>query len=243
MSKWLFMGVATAALLGAQPAHAVLQIALQVGPDSFLCVDNTACDTNPAVGTVQVGNTLVDGIEVNGSIQESIHGAVFPTLDTSSLSITNTLGATVIATVAVSDTDFKAVVARFVTSAGGVWVGPSGATTTQGWWIDAANDQGASNAFDTPGTEIDSFSAINTPLTEAFSHNGGTIMNLIAPFSLTEQATFTLPAGEELLNRGQAIVGIAAPEPSTWAMMGIGFGVMAFFGLRKRRGDRLKVAF
>jgi hypothetical protein len=29
------------------------------------------------------------------------------------------------------------------------------------------------------------------------------------------------------------------PEPSTWAMMGLGFGILAFFGFKRRRSDRL----
>jgi hypothetical protein len=230
------------AAISATPASATLQIALQVGPDSFFCADNNpACDTDPVIGTIQVADRTVDGITVDGSVQTSIHGVEFPTLSTASLSITNTLATLVVATVAVSDTDYAAVATRFVSSAGGTWVGPGGATTTQGFFVDPNNAQGAATAFDTPGTLIDTFSAASSPLTESFSHNGSTIMTLTSPFSLTEQATFVLPPGEQLLNRGQALVGIVVPEPSTWAMLLIGLVAMAApTVMRKRRRESLE---
>ena len=31
----------------------------------------------------------------------------------------------------------------------------------------------------------------------------------------------------------------AVPEPKTWAMLGVGFGVMAFMGFKRSRKDRL----
>jgi hypothetical protein len=33
----------------------------------------------------------------------------------------------------------------------------------------------------------------------------------------------------------QAVVGSTVPEPSTWALMGIGFGLMGLVGYRKTR--------
>jgi hypothetical protein len=34
---------------------------------------------------------------------------------------------------------------------------------------------------------------------------------------------------------------VATPEPSTWAMMGLGFGLLAFFGAKRSHKDRLAV--
>jgi PEP-CTERM motif len=38
------------------------------------------------------------------------------------------------------------------------------------------------------------------------------------------------------------VTALATPEPSTWAMLGLGFGLMAFLGVRTKRKDRLNVA-
>ena len=35
------------------------------------------------------------------------------------------------------------------------------------------------------------------------------------------------------------ITGIATPEPSTWAMLGLGFGMLGFMGFKRSRGERL----
>jgi hypothetical protein len=231
----VLLALSAAALALASPAQATLQIALQVGGDSFFCADNTSCDTNPAVGTVQIADQVIDGIDVHGSIQASVHGAQ-PVLSTSSLSVTNTTGSALVATVAVSDTNFAPFTGNFATSANGEWIGVAGATANGGFFIDPANAQGAINAFSVPGSMIDSFSATSGALTLAFAHNGETFMALDSPFSMTEQAIFVLPAGEELLNRGQAIVGTAAvPEPSTWALLASGFGLVGLLGMKRRR--------
>lgn len=234
MFKSLLAGASLAALM-IFPAHATLQIAAQIGPDSFFCADNTACDTNPAVGTIQLNDQIVDGIQVEGSIQVSDHGA-FPSLNTSSLDLINTLGSTVTATIAVSDNNFPAVAAAFTTAGSGVWQGPGASTISMGWFIDAANAQGANTAFDTPGVQVDAFANSSIGRTSAFSHNGNLIMVLGAPFSMSEQATISLAAGEALINRGQAMVTSDVPETSTWMMVGLGFTGLAALGRKKRPG-------
>lgn len=66
-------GVAAAGALGfvSAPAHATLQVLADVNGTVASCVDNAACDSNPAIGIIQVANSLVNGVQVNGSIQTS----------------------------------------------------------------------------------------------------------------------------------------------------------------------------
>lgn len=75
------------------PAQATLQIIAEVnGVATPLCVDNAACDKNPATGIIPVGDGALDGVEVNGSIQTSTGTPAQPgpdVLNTSSLSIIN----------------------------------------------------------------------------------------------------------------------------------------------------------
>jgi hypothetical protein len=229
------VGTLLGATLLSAPANATLQIALQVGPDAFFCADNTSCDTNPALGIVQVGNVVVDGIAVDGSIQASDHGPPFPSLNTSSLDIINTLATPIVATVAVSDTDFPSIAALFTAAGSGTWQGPSGSAITMGWFVDPANAQGADNAFDTPGVLLTTFSNASVGRTSAFSTNGSFIQTLAAPFSMTLQSTLTLSPGEALINRGQALVTSEVPETSTWAMIAIGFGFMAWGAATRKR--------
>src|SRR5262249_10457489 len=146
MNRFLIT-TALLAVIGVAPAHATLQIAAQIGPDSFFCADQTACDTNPTVNVLQVADTIIDGIAVAGSLQFAEFGAS-SVLNTGSLSITNTIATPITITVAVGATGFLPI-ARQINSAGsGVWQGPGSSTILMNWSVDAANGQGADNAFD-----------------------------------------------------------------------------------------------
>lgn len=225
--------------LAAQPASATLQIALQVGPDSFFCGDNQACDTNPAVGIIQVANQVVDGIQVDGSIQASVHDFPFSSINTSSLDLINTLSTPVTATVAVSDNNFPGLTATFTSAGAGTWQGPGSSSLTMSWFVDPANAQGANNAFDTPGTLIDTFSNSSSGHTSAFSHNSSTILHLNSAFSMTESSTINLAPTEALINRGQALVTAAVPEAPTWVMLGLGFFGLSLAASSTRKRIRL----
>ena len=55
---------------------------------------------------------------------------------------------------------------------------------------------------------------------------------------MTEQAIFTLTPFGQLINRGQTEIKSAVPEPSTWAMMLLGFAGLGYAGFRKARSVR-----
>jgi hypothetical protein len=52
--------------------------------------------------------------------------------------------------------------------------------------------------------------------------------------SVTEQFSLSLPAGGSLLSRGQTII-LGVPEPSTWAMMVLGFAGLGLLAHMRRR--------
>jgi hypothetical protein len=219
------------------PAHATLQIIADVSGSIASCVDNASCDLNPAVGIIQVANGVLNGVEVNGSIQTSTGTPANPgidTLNTSSLSLINLTAVSKTVTVVVSDTDFTGPVASFQTAASGVWQNAIGSTITMKWFDDPANGQGADSPTDTPGNLIDSFTNTATLFVDSFSHNGIGAVADAGPFSMTEEAVFTLSPHAQLVNRGQSEVKLAAPEPSTWAMMLIGFAGLGFAAYRRR---------
>ena len=222
----------------AAPAHATLQVIADVSGVTSLCVDNAGCDTNPVVGIIQVDNGILNGVAINGSIQTSTGTPANPgadILNTSSLSIINLTGVTKTLTVAVSDTDFTGPVVSWGTSGSGTWQGAIGSTITMNWYDDPANGQGADTPTDTPGTLIDTFSFTATTVADSFAHNGFGAASDGGPFSMTEQAIFTLTPHGELLSRGQTEIKNAIPEPSTWAMMVLGFLGLGYVGLRKGR--------
>ena len=219
----------------AAPAAAMLQIAVDV--DGF-----TEHDSSPT-GTLVVPAFTLDGVTVSGSLSQSFGNPVTPNgtnfLNTSSLQVTNNSGGLRTIEVTVGDTDFHPSVWYASTAGSGVWA-EAGILShiTMNWFGDALNRQGATTVSDTPGVLLDTFSnTSNGGLNDSFSHNGvGEFpTQLFSPFSLTEQATFTLVNGGMLINRGQSIA--AVPESSTWAMLGVGFGLMAWLG-QKRRSAR-----
>ena len=112
----------------------------------------------------------------------------------------------------------------------------SGLSTLQ-FFADPANVQGA-NPTNTPGALLESVSG--TPLTDpdSFSGSSSTPFDASSPFSMTESARLALRGSGSITGFNQAMES-GVPEPSTWALLGAGFGLMALLGL-KRRKDRLQ---
>jgi PEP-CTERM motif len=240
-SRFFLSGLAAAGLMAAvsPPAHAILMISADVSGTTFSVTDNGVGDLNPAVGTIQVANSSLNGVQVNGSVQFSTGTPANPgqdLLSTSSLSVVNNSGALRVFTVAVSDTDFSAPVSSFNVTGSGTWVNAAGSNIILNWFDDPENRQGAKTAFDTPGTSLGTFTSAGTDPLHSFSTDQTGVVSDSSPFSMTIWAQALLTDGAILLDRGQGEVKLASavPEPATWAMMVLGFFGVGFMAYRRR---------
>jgi hypothetical protein len=221
------------------PAHATLQIAVSVNGTSAECVDNTACDSNPAVGTIDATES-VGGVTFINATAISTKGLA-DLLTTASTNIINNSGGTANVEVTVGDTSYAAPIKFVTTTASGTFL-LSSANTTNTWWIDTANTQGAGSPGDTPGAMVDTFTFTGPAL--SYSHDNANIpFSATSPFSMTMDATFTLAAGGMLNDRGQAMFTTAAiiPEASTWVLMALGFAGLGYAGFRQTRQSPRKL--
>jgi hypothetical protein len=232
--KSLTLAAGAAALIITSPAWATLQIAIDIGVTTFTCVDNAACDLDPATGVLELADQTLGGLTVNGSISASGKGPGAEFLNIGSLSIVNSTALPVVATATVSDTGFSAPVTSIRVSGSGVWQSAAGSSIALAWSADAANTQGATFPGDLPGTLLDTFSDTAAGAADSFSHNGLAAFIADAPFSMTESASGVLVAGGALINRGQ-VMEATVPEPSTWALALTGFAALALMGLKRLR--------
>lgn len=236
-------------MLWAVPAQASLILAGTIGGVNFCATDNnTACgfglqltDTNPFVGQLALNPATIGGLLIEGSLQQAIIGGT-NVLNSSSLQISNSSGATVAATLAVGGTNFAGPATQAFTSGSGTWENALGSTMTMSWYNDPANSQGAETPLDLPGTLLATFSDLaNTPA-DAFSTSGGPfLINDPALFGMTlgfslnlVSGTVALPA--RLVNRGQTeiVPQAAVPEPASLILMGTGLAAIASRMRRKK---------
>jgi PEP-CTERM motif len=95
------------------------------------------------------------------------------------------------------------------------------------------------------GLETDKLGAVGPTIAGATAINGSTtqlskIFTFNDPFSITEEVDFTaLGASSYLQSTGNVS---AVPEPSTWAMMILGFMGIGFLAYRRKNGPNFRIA-
>jgi hypothetical protein len=238
MKKWVLMGVASAALIVAQPAMARLQLSITANGATFSCFDGQlSCDQSGGANNLLTVDTTVGGAFVELTLAQSTFGTP-DVLQLSSSNIINETGAPITIGLVAGDNNFVGP-ATFVESSGSltfnsaVGSGPSNLS----FFADATNTQGA-NPLNTPGTLLESVDG--TPVTnpDSFAGTRFTAFGSSGPFSMTESARLNLVSGGSITGFNQSMT-TGVPEPSTWAMFAFGFGFVACVGAYRKRNQRL----
>jgi hypothetical protein len=236
----LLAGAATIGLMS--PALATLQLSITDGTHTFSCADGQlGCDLSGGANNLLTVDTTLDGFFVQVTLTQSTFGS-HNILQLSSANIENNGSAEGTLTFIASDTGFHAPVSNIEESGSLTFNENVGAgLSTVSFFADHANGQGA-NPLNTPGTLLDSFS--DTPATNPDSFAGTHLSAFVSgtPFSMTESASLSVLGGGSVTGFDQAMTSSAIPEPSTWAMLVLGFGGLALAGWRHKKRDRLGLA-
>jgi hypothetical protein len=221
------------------PAFATLQLAADINGTLFSCVDQAACDTNAAVGQLQIANQTIAGVEVVGSSQFQTIGTT-NFLNTSSFQFINHNLTDAAITLAIGGINFLGPVNSFAASGSGTWQSADSSTINLTYWGDATNTQGADTPTDLPGIQLATFSDLAVGPADAFSFSTSGPFAAAGLHGMSLGTTGVLDAwdgiaGNEsvLVGRSQTIITTqAVPEPATLALFGLGIAALGF--MRRR---------
>jgi hypothetical protein len=214
------------------PAAATLQLTINSGGSTFTCFDGElSCDLSGGAKNLLTVDQTVGGAFVQLTLAQS---STHPNeLQLSSSNIENTRAIPITVNLLASDTGFLNPTS-FIRSSGSLTFNSavgSGPSTLE-FFADTLDRQGA-NPLNTPGALLESVSGV--PLTDPDSFSGSriTAFDALSPFSMTETASLALRGGASITGFNQAMES-GVPEPSTWAMLIAGFGLIGLVGFRKR---------
>jgi hypothetical protein len=249
LSRTLQILAFTAALGAAYTpnANAALILSAMVGGVQICATDNNAAcgfgmqipDVDPAVGVLSLGAApvVVGGLAVSGSLHTQIIGPL-NILNSASLSVANTTGAPLTASVAVGATGFSGPATSATASGSGTFVNAIGSTITLNWCNDPTNSQGAETNLDRPGLCFSPFTFPTTLNPQSYSTNQSMAVNDPSLFSMTVAFDLTLVGGGSLISRGQSEIKPqpqAVPEPATIMLLGSGLFATAAAARRRVR--------
>jgi hypothetical protein len=235
--KKLLLATTILAIAGASPAMSRLQLSISDGTSTFTCFDGQlSCDVSGGANNLLTIDQTVGGAFVQITLAQSTFGS-HNSLQLCSSSILNETGAPLNIKLLASDTNFSPPVSFINDSASLTFNDAVGSTQSAlQFWADPLNTQGA-NPNNTPGTLLET--VVGTPLTnpDSFSGTNTALFHATSPFSMTEGASLNLIGGGSITGFNQSMTS-GVPEPRTWTLMGLGFGLVALLGFKKRKAAR-----
>ena len=233
-----FLLSASLLALTAGAAQATLQLSIGVGGSVFTCSDGElSCDVSGGAKNLLVIDQTVGGAFVQLTLTQSTSG-LHNSLQLSSSNIENTTATPLTVTLLARDTGFAAPTTFVESSASLTFNANVGAPdSTLKFWADTLDTQGA-NPTNTPGSLLETVSGHAVTDPDSFSGSRITSFDASAPFSMTEGAALALRSDGSVTGFNQSMT-TGVPEPSTWAMLLAGFGLLSMLGMRKRTGQRL----
>ena len=231
MKKLVLAGALLAST--AIPAAARLQISIAAGGTTFTCFDGQlSCDQSGGANNLLIVDQSVGGAFVQLALTQSAFGKP-DELQLSTSNIENLTAAPLSITLTASDTGFAAPIRAINNSASLTFNSNVGApNSTLTFFADTLDGQGAPG---TPGTLLESVSGHALTDPDSFSGSRISPFDALAPFSMTESAALVLRADGSITGFNQSMESTAIPEPSTWAMLAIGFGFMAWGAASRKK--------
>jgi hypothetical protein len=233
MRTILLAGTFFAAL--ATPAAATLQIAFTDGTNVVTCADGQSCDLGGPANNIIILNETVGSFHIIGTVAASTSGVNEDNLQLSTSLIQNSGSTLGHLGIIVGDTNFTGPVNAITESASLTFnraVG-SGASMLS-FFADPANGQPAGIGLAVPGTLLFSTSGVPATNPDSFAGTHDSPFAAGGLFSMTETANLALAPNASITGFNESMASSAIPEPSQWVMLGLGFGVMAMFGWKRR---------
>ena len=227
--------ILAAALLAstAIPAAARLQISIAAGGTTFTCFDGQlSCDQSGGANNLLIVDQSVGGAFVQLALTQSAFGKP-DELQLSTSNIENLTATPLSITLTASDTGFAPPIRAINNSASLTFNSNVGAPdSTLTFFADTLDGQGAPG---TPGTLLESVSGHAVTDPDSFSGSRISPFDALTPFSMTESAALVLRADGSITGFNQSMESTAIPEPSTWAMLAIGLGFMAWGAASRKK--------
>jgi hypothetical protein len=234
--KNILLAATVLAAMGVSPAQARLQLSISANGATFSCFDGElSCDQSGGANNLLVIDQSIGGAFVQLTLAQS---AFAPNeLQLSSSNIANLSGAPITISLVAGDTNFAAPV-TFIRDSGSLTFNNAvgSGTSALSFFADNTNTQGA-NPTNTPGTLLETVTGTPTTNPDSFAGSNIAVFDASSPFSMTESASLALTTGGSITGFNQSMES-GVPEPSTWAMMFVGFGILGFFGIHKSRQSR-----